>query len=164
VNLRVAATAFVGSAALVVVTAWRAIRLDDVRPLEAAAPVAADAAPAETPGDGYSLTRILAALDKDPFHPARRRPAHRLQVPGGNDVVPIVAERGLMVQVIGTAVAADGSGFAMCAWGGAPPRIVRIGERVGDWTLRSVTPGAAEFTSPTGATTVVRIAKVGEGS
>jgi len=163
-NLRVAVTAFAASAALLVIVAWRAIRLDVVRPLEAAAPAQADVSPAETPRERYSLTRILASLDKDPFHPARRRPARRLQVAGGSDVVPMVAERGLAVQVIGTAVAADGSGFAMCAWGGAPPRIVRIGERVGDWTLRSVTPGAAEFTSISGATTVVRIAKPGGGS
>jgi hypothetical protein len=164
VSLRIAFTVFAATVLLVVITGWRAIRIEDVQPLASAAPVSSDAAASQTQREGYSLTRVLAALDKDPFHPQRRRPARRLQAPVDGNFVPAVAQQGLMVQVIGTAVAADGSGFAMCAWGGAPPRIVRIGERIGEWTLRAVTPGAAEFTSATGATTVVRIAKAGGSS
>jgi hypothetical protein len=148
--------------AVLLVAAWRALRLDEVKPLPAAVAVT-DATPSPDEREGYSLVRVMEAVNNDPFHPLRRRPARRLQ-PAGVQVVEGVADRGLSVQVIGTAVSANGGGFAMCAWGGAPPRIVRIGERVGDWTLRAVTPGAAQFTSSAGATVVVRIAKAGEGS
>jgi hypothetical protein len=153
---------FAGALALLLVSAWSAVHLDEVEGLRASV-TAPDTAPTSTEREGYSLARVMEAVNNDPFHPLRRRPAHRLQ-PVGGQVVEAVAERGLSVQVIGTAVSANGGGFAMCAWGGAPPRIVRIGERVGDWTLRAVTPGAAQFTSSTGATVVVRIAKAGEGS
>ncbi len=161
-SVRVAGWLLAGAIALLLVAAWRAVRIDEVESLPA--PVTAPGAtPSPGEGEGYSLARVMEAVNNDPFHPLRRRPARRLQ-PTGGQVVEAVADRGLSVQVIGTAVSANGGGFAMCAWGGAPPRVVRIGERVGDWTLRAVTPGAAQFTSSTGTTAVVRIAKAGEGT
>ena len=161
-SVRMAGLLLVGAMAVLLVAAWRAVRLDAVRPLPVPV-VAPDGTPSPAAREGSSIARVMEAVNNDPFHPLRRRPARRLR-PAGGQVVEAVADRGLSVQVIGTAVSADGGGFAMCAWGGAPPRIVRIGERVGDWTLRAVTPGAAQFTSSTGATVIVRIAKAGEGS
>lgn len=161
-SVRLAGWFCAGAVLLLLVVTWRAVRLDSVQAVRAPA-AAPDSAPTTAERSAYSLARIMDAVNNDPFHPLRRRPAHRLQ-PAGGIVVAAVADHGLNVQVIGTAVGANGGGFAMCAWGGEPPRVVRIGERVGDWTLRSVTPGAAQFTSPTGASVVVRIAKAGEGS
>jgi len=164
VSVRVAGWLLAGAIAVLLVAAWRAVRIDEVEPPPLPAPVNPPAAaPSPGEGEGYSIARVMEAVNNDPFHPLRRRPARRLQ-PAGNQVVEAVADGGLSVQVIGTAVSANGGGFAMCAWGGAAPRIVRIGERVGDWTLRAVTPGAAQFRSSTGTTVVVRIAKAGEGS
>jgi hypothetical protein len=163
VNVRFAGAAFAAALALVLFTGWHAFRTVEVQPVPSAANGSSDSAGPQSPGQAYSLTRVLTALDKDPFHPQRRRPARRPQS-GGENAVPNSPAQGGSVLVIGTAVSADGRGFAMCAWGGAPPRIVRVGERVGDWTLRAVSKGAAEFTSPTGVTTVVRIVKPGEKS
>lgn len=159
-SVRLAGTALAAALALVLVTAWHALRRVDVQPLAGATSASSDSAGPQSSQEPYSLTRVLTALDKDPFHPQRRRPARRLQSAGGN----VAANSTLAVLVIGTAVSADGRGFAMCAWGGAPPRIVRVGERIGDWTLRAVSQGAAEFTSSTGVNAVVRIAKPGEKS
>lgn len=160
--MRLAGTALAAALALVLFTAWHALRRVDVQPLSGATSASSDSAGPQSSYEPYSLTRVLTALDKDPFHPQRRRPARRLQSAGGN--VAANSQQTLAILVIGTAVSADGRGFAMCAWGGAPPRIVRVGERIGDWTLRAVSPGAAEFTSPTGVNAVVRIAKPGEKS
>lgn len=161
-SVRTTGLALGAALALLLLAAGRAIRLDHVMPM--ALPVAgADSALVPIEREEFSLTRLMAAVNKDPFHPERRRPARRLHAAGGNEAVAAVADRGLVIQVVGTAVSANG-GFAMCAWGGEPPRIVRIGERVGDWTLRAVTPGAAQFTSSNGASVVVKIAKAGEGT
>jgi len=166
VNVRVAGTAFAAALSVLLISAWQALRIEPVRPFQAADGGLGDTTSSASEREGYSLARIMEAVDNDPFHPLRRRPAHRFHSAGSEvkGVLPALADRGLGIQVIGTAVSAGGGGFAMCAWGGAPPRIVRIGERVGDWTLRAVTPGAAQFVSATGASTVVRIAKPGEGS
>jgi len=121
--------------------------------------------PVPSPASGYIFQRVLAAIGKDPFHPERRRPGARFQLPA--DAAATLA-RGqesrateASLRLIGTAVASEGGGFAMCAWQGGSPRIVRVGERVGDWTLRKVTPGAAEFATPAGTTVVVHVPKAG---
>jgi hypothetical protein len=138
---------------------WRALGIDDVPPALAADDAGAGTAPDAPARESYSRERVLAAVDKDPFHPGRRRPAVRFRLP--SDVRIATPEPAPGVRVVGTAATAGGGGFAMCAWAGGPPRIVRIGERVGEWTLSKVTPGAAEFRAPTGTTVVVRVAKVG---
>jgi len=166
-RIRVALAAFAAATALLAAVLWRALRLDDVR--AAAAPVSAPGA-GETEdrssGDRerYTAERVLDAVAKDPFHPHRRRPAHRFRLP--SDVAVAVPSPGASpgVRVVGTAVVPGGGGFAMCAWAGGTPRIVRVGERVGEWTLSRVTPGAAEFTAATGTTVIVRIAKAGGGT
>ncbi|HEY6158234.1 MAG TPA: hypothetical protein VIV88_12315 [Gemmatimonadales bacterium] len=116
------------------------------------------------PAAGYGLDRLLTALGKDPFHPERRRPNRRFQLP--SDLATRVARRpddqpASSLRLIGTAVTGDaGSGFAMCAWQGGTPRIVRVGEQVSGWTLVKVTPGAADFATPGGRVTV-RVPKAG---
>jgi len=141
-----------------------AFRVDDVNwESESTSVSVMTAAPAPSPG--YSLNRVLAAIDKDPFHPERRRPGARFQLPV--DLAAASARREASqvteasLRLVGTAVGANGGGFAMCAWEGGNPRIVRIGERVGEWTLQRVWPGAAEFVTPAGGTITVRVPKAG---
>jgi hypothetical protein len=164
VRVRIAFAALGAAAALLAWTLWRALRIEDVRPVVAVSARDTGSEPDLSVRETYSVERVLAAVDKDPFHPERRRPALRYHLPGdGGGGRSIAAQPAPGVRVVGTAVAAGGGGggFAMCAWAGGSPRIVRVGERVGDWTLSKVTPGAAEFTAPTGATVIVRIAKAG---
>jgi hypothetical protein len=149
-------------AALVVSwSAWNAWRIDGVP--ERGVEDGSDAMIRTQSGvhESYDLVRVLAAVDKDPFHPERRRPGQRFRPPSDVTTTPAsAAAPPPVLQLIGTAVAPDG-GFAMCALSGGSARIVRIGERVGDWTLSRVTQGAAEFATPSGATVVIRIAKAG---
>lgn len=150
--------------ALVVASGWRAVRHQpiSVPPTDR---VAAIPAADPTLASGYSLARVMDAVDKDPFHPARRRPGKRFQLPG--DLAAMAARQHdsdqSSVRLIGTAVNGNGGGFAMCALQGGTPRIVRVGEHVGQWTLTKVTPGAAEFATPAGSV-VIRVPKPGEGT
>jgi len=154
---RLAVAAFVGAVTTLAWTTRNAVRIEDV-PVSLPSLEPKSGRDDESRRDAYPLPRVLAAIDKDPFRPDRHRPASRFRLPGGEAPAMLAAEP--RVQVIGTAVAPDG-GFAMCSWAGAAARIVRVGERIGDWTLSRVTPGAAEFTGAQGATIVVRIAKAG---
>jgi hypothetical protein len=161
-NVRLAFAALSTALALLGWSLWGALSVDEVRPAAAASDPGAGTA-AEVPArESYSADRVFAAVDKDPFHPGRRRPAVRFRLPSDARIAtPVAAPGAPGVRVVGTAASPGGGGFAMCAWAGGPPRIVRIGERVGDWTLSKVTPGAAEFRAPTGTTVVVRVAKAG---
>lgn len=154
--IRGALMTFAAAVALLAWTSWRAIRVD--APTVATADSPAGGSPDTVQRRLFPVQRLIAAVDKDPFHPERRRPAQRFQLPSAAPPVPRVADAN--VRVVGTAVSPDG-GFAMCSWAGGAPRIVRVGDRLGDWTLSKVMPGAAEFTGAAGSTIVVRIAKAG---
>jgi hypothetical protein len=157
------AAACLGGALLVGVLR-EALRVDDVDGEGGSTSLPGMAAAPET-SPGYALNRVLAAVDKDPFHPERRRPGMRFQLPVDLAAASMLREASqateASLRLVGTAVGAEGGGFAMCAWQGGNPRIVRIGERVGDWTLQRVWPGAAEFVTPAGGTITVRVPKAG---
>lgn len=106
---------------------------------------------------------LLAAVEKGPFHPERRRPSQRFLLPGESEEQANGEEnraRGEL-RVIGTVVLAKGGGFATAQVGAEPPRLVRVGERIGGYTLRGVQPGRAVFASSAGTTLVVDVPKPG---
>ena len=112
-----------------------------------------------------STDRVTTALGKDPFNSERRRPGARFRMPGTELVTRRAARPlGARLRMIGTSARPDGTGFVMCAWEGGAPRILRLGERVGDWTLTKVLPGAAEFTTSSGPPVVVHVPKTGAGT
>jgi hypothetical protein len=142
------------------ILAWATARAIDLETPRAVASSPYEA-PDSLPRDRRNLfppRRILAAVESDPFHPLRVRSATRFQIVGAAPVANRNVEPA--VRLVGTTVSPDG-GFAICSWAGRTPRIVRIGERLEDWTLSKVTPGAAEFTGASGSIVVVRIAKAG---
>lgn len=149
---------------LLVAVLREALRVDDVHGIGGSSSLPAMAV-APAPAPRYALDRVLTAVSKDPFHPERRRPGMRFQLPLDLAAASLRRETSQATEadlrLVGTAVAADGGGFVMCAWQGGNPRIVRIGERVGDWTLQRVLPGVAEFVTPAGGTITVRVPKAG---
>lgn len=141
---------------------WRAIVLE---PLDTAAEglgmvtIPAPVVPAEADPDA-----LQAAVDLDPFHPERRRPPERFRLP--DDPVPepsqaLAARDPEAVRLIGTVVMPEGRSFAMCQFSGEPPKLVRLGETVGDLTLRAVDQGLAVFVTAGGATVEARVPKAG---
>lgn len=120
---------------------------------------------APSPAPRYGLDRVLIAVAKDPFHPERRRPGARFELPAVRTAASARRETSqaaeTSLRLVGTAVSGSDGGFAMCSWQGGNPKIVRIGERVGDLTLRRVLPGAAEFITSAGGTITVHVNKAG---
>lgn len=151
--------ALLGLSAVVLVATT--VRWTTTTPLpEPAAPPASLATPelgprrTTTPG---SAIRVVAA---DPFHTARTAPASRYLLPevdGQATVSGPGALRPGAVRLLGTAVLGSGGGFVMAQVGGATPVTVRIGEVVGDLTLRSITRGEAEFERRDGSRVVLSV-------
>lgn len=104
-----------------------------------------------------SALRVVAA---DPFHPQRTAPAARYMLPEDRmvDIAPGPGSlREGLVRLLGTAVSGSGGGFVMCQVGSATPQMVRVGEVVGDLTLRSIARGEAEFTRSDGTTVTLSV-------
>jgi len=59
-----------------------------------------------------------------------------------------------LLRLLGTVIDDDGDSFAMCQLGELPARVVRVGDRIGDWRLRALRPGAADFVGPDGRITL----------
>lgn len=106
------------------------------------------------------VTRAVAA---DPFRPDRRPPAEPFRMPGealpSDSVVESLAPASA-IQLIGTAVS-DGGGFVMCQLGSDPPRLVRVGQSIGGFTLLSVGRGRAAFRDRAGQALDLRVPKAG---
>lgn len=104
---------------------------------------------------------------------------HRDTMPQGDDTLPddpfdsdrggVVTQAGEVaspptllvpeqpVSLVGTVVKPDGGGVAVCQVGNQPPRVLRIGERIGALTLLQVEQGRAAFRDSTGARVSLRI-------
>ena len=156
----VAFAALVVSLGLVASALWRALTLEPVtRDGAVSLGVSAVTLAQREPPDA---DLIVAALDHDPFHPERRRPRQRFRLP--SERVTSVARRpaGLppSMSLTGTMAYGDGGGVAIIRDRGST-RLVRVGEQVGDLTLRRVEREEVVFVSASGARIVVRVSKPG---
>lgn len=157
--LRAGIVGAVAGIALVSVSGWRAAHFDEM-PRMSAPSMERSAAQLASYRPAL-VSELDRAVDGDPFHPERRRPQIRYELPGSAPAEPEasvpVAEP---IELIGTVVAAGGRSFAMCQTS-AGPRLVHIGEKFAGYTLKSVEQGSAMFVSPQGKVMNVHVKKAG---
>lgn len=144
---------------LVLVAAARALTVAALPAAEGGAATTSAVAMTHTAVAG-SLQEIPVVLRADPFSPDRRAPATRFRFPGE----PAPNERSVTVaalKLIGVALIADGRSFALVQAGSDAPRLVRVGEQVGGYTLRRVDRDRAVFAGPDGKSQEYRVTKAG---
>jgi len=94
---------------------------------------------------------IDAAVASDLFAPDRAAPDEPFRMPGEASSSSIVQQATEHPAVLGTAVSASGFSFATAQLGSSSPRIVREGDRLGRYTVRTIERGHVVFTTPDGA-------------
>ena len=127
--------------ASIIVFLWtltRALRAQPIPSAVATTPVALDASkrPAVR-----QVADIQSGVENDLFSPDRTAPETPYRMPGEdspNDKPRIEPQKPI---VLGTAVASDGHNFATLQLGMDSPKLVRVGDKVGEWTVRSITRG-----------------------
>jgi len=143
--MRAAAAAL---ALAVIFAAWSlagALRTPDVP----AAPAKNAAVVALAPPRVAEPIDVDAAVEADLFSPDRSAPDEAFRMPG--EAGPrVAATSGPTPRVLGTAVAPDGSSFATAQLAGGSPRIIRRGDRLGDYTVTSIARGHVVFTASSG--------------
>lgn len=159
-SLQFAGVALATSVVLFLSAGWRATHLS---PLPST--MLADASSTAQQADFYREalpSELDRAVDSDPFRPDRSRPEVRYQLPGTAEAVPketVAVEQPIVL--LGTMViGGEGRSFAMCQTP-AGPRIVHIGERVGDLTLKRVAKQSAVFVSSRGKEISVSVKPAG---
>ena len=135
------------SAAVVAWTVVRAIRLDatpDAAPLELAT------ADALAPAVRLAAVDIKGAVEGDIFAPDRSAPARHYRLPGEADAADEPVAPPPTPVVLGTAIAEGMSSFATVQLENGAPRIVRVGDHIGVYTVKQVDRGRVVFTNSSG--------------
>jgi hypothetical protein len=150
---RLALAAVVLSALLTLWALARALRVDD----PSTVPPAAGALAPPPPRPPAPPVRVHAVVERDPFAPDRAAPLARYRMPHEEDVEEPVEEVAPPVQpqVLGTVVATRGRSFAICQLQDSPPTVVRVGDKVGEFTVREIARGRVTFTTAAGGRVVV---------
>src|SRR5581483_3404589 len=144
--LRVSLVLFAGAvifALWALIGAFRRPSTDVAMPAGAArvAPLAqiALAAPADIDG----------AVEQDPFSPDRSAPDEPFHMPGearaSADASGVSSPK---PKVLGTAIGPVGESFATAQLGDAVPRIVRVGDKLGSYTVTAIARGRVQFRTP----------------
>jgi hypothetical protein len=91
-----------------------------------------------------------AAVENDVFSPDRTPPSGSYRLPGetGPNDKPVFESQ--KPTVLGTAVANDGQSFATVQLGDSGPKLVHVGDKMGDWLVRAIERGKVTFVSTTG--------------
>jgi len=104
---------------------------------------------------------IESAVDNDLFADDRSAPGVPYRMPGENvpdDKPAVVPEKPI---VLGTAVATDGRHFATVQLSGASPTLVHVGDRIGEWIVRSIERGKIVIVTAGGTRADVTVPKPG---
>jgi hypothetical protein len=155
----VASTATLTVAALLFAAAlWSALRIDpppSIAPSPPGAVLALDGVLPGTQRDSASA----ATLASDPFNADRTLPG---EADGDVAAAPDSAASAPVAEVrlLGTVVRGSNP-FALCQLPTDAPRIVHVGEKLGDFTLVSLDQGRATFRARTGAQVEVSLSKPG---
>ncbi len=94
---------------------------------------------------------VGAAVASDLFATNRSAPPVRYHPPGEVVVTgPAGPQEPPKPVVLGTALAADGSSFATCQFASSRLLMVRVGDHVGNFVVKSIERGSVVFTTPEG--------------
>ena len=150
-------TALVAAALLFAGVLWSALRIDPPPGLEPSPQGAVLALDGLLPSGTQRDSAAAATLASDPFDPERSLP-ERAEESVAIDSTPSVPAAA--VTLLGTVVRGSRP-FALCQLPSDVPRIVHVGEKVGDLTLVSLDQGRATFRARTGAQVELSLSRPG---
>ena len=100
-------------------------------------------------GPSRTAADLQVAVENDLFSPDRTPPETPYRMPGDGNPDEPRAEATKPV-VLGTAVARDGKHFATLQLNADSPRLVRVGDKIGEWTVRAISRGKVVVESSQG--------------
>lgn len=104
---------------------------------------------------------IQSAVENDLFSPDRSAPSTPYRMPGERDVSDAPVVEPMKPAVLGTAVATDGRNFATMQLGDERPVLVHVGDKIGEWTVKSIGRGKVVLVTAAGARADLTVPKPG---
>ncbi len=131
--------------------AWSLLSAIRIEPTGEAAPPQFDIAAALVGDSRIAPVAISDVVDLNLFAPDRSAPLRRYSISGYEDEpLPVDNVEVPRPVVLGTAVGSGARSFAMCSLDGASTVIVRVGDQLGEYTVRSIERGAVVFSTASG--------------
>ncbi|MDB4876666.1 MAG: hypothetical protein JWM41_3112 [Gemmatimonadetes bacterium] len=149
-------------AAAAVVTLWTLVQAFRAQPLPDTLPTTIASLQTIRRGVAHPPADIQAAVENDLFSSDRTAPSSPYRMPGesGPDDKPAAAQPDKPI-VLGTAVATDGRHFATVQLGDARPTLVHVGDRIGEWVVRSIERGKIVLVTAGGTRVDITVPKPG---
>ncbi|HXT15696.1 MAG TPA: hypothetical protein VN706_08705 [Gemmatimonadaceae bacterium] len=104
---------------------------------------------------------IQAAVDNDLFASDRSAPDTPYRMPGESTEDDKVAAEPAKPFVLGTAVGNDGRNFATLQLGTESPKLVVVGDKIGEWVVKGISRGKVVLLSSTGTRAELTVTKPG---
>ncbi len=130
---------------------WSGVSALTIEPTADAPPPEFNTTAARNSESRTSAIEIMNVVDLNLFAPQRSAPLLRYSLTGYDDEpLPVDAIEAARPLVLGTAVSSGARSFAMCSLEGAPTVIVRVGDELGAYTVRSIERGVVVFSTTSG--------------
>jgi hypothetical protein len=104
---------------------------------------------------------VESTVENNVFSIDRSAPVAPYRMPGEPDPNARAVAQPEKPLVLGTAVATDGRHFATVQMRDGPPILVRIGDKVGEWTVRAIERGKIVLVSGNGVRAELTVSKPG---
>lgn len=104
-------------------------------------------------GDGGRAAMVAEALNSDPFRETRDKPAQRYRLPGEVTEAPVQVRGPVQLRFIGLIATIEGTervDYAFAQLGNLPLQKLKVGEKLGEYTLVSFTNKRAVFSNVSG--------------
>lgn len=104
---------------------------------------------------------VESAVEHDVFAPDRSAPGAPYRMPGEALASSAPVAESPKPAVLGTVVATDGRSFATLQLGTDQPKLAHVGDKVGDWVVRSIQRGKVVLVSTAGTRAELTVPKPG---
>ena len=155
-------SALVALGLAVLTTAWTTMRALRVEAIPDPPSTAIASLETIRRGPERPKSNVEATVEDNLFSIDRAAPVAPYRMPGEPDPSAVRAvvqpEKPL---VLGTAIATDGRHFATVQLRDGPPMLVRIGDKVGEWTVRAIERGKIVLVSANGSRAEITVSKPG---
>ena len=145
--VRTAIVIVAASFALFIASLVRAIRVAPVEAAENVATAALTRSTATPPVPDIDLEAIGA---NGIFQPDRNPLPYRYRMPGESAPSDASVPEPAKPVVLGTVIATDGGHFATCQLPGGRPKVVRVGDTLGDYTVMAIERNKVVFKNAAG--------------
>jgi hypothetical protein len=95
------------------------------------------------------------------FQPDRTAMPYRYRMPGEPAPNDVGAPEPIKPVVLGTVLATDGSHFATCQLPGGRPTVVRVGDKLGEYTVLAIDRDKVAFKNAAGKTVEITVTRPG---